>query len=87
MITTPDIVTSTTPNIARSVMQQPVRRSLAEAPLPVTPQLTPMTSQVAEEEEEEHFYTAGVIPQVTSISEKVAQVSGYRNFSFFVMDA
>jgi len=36
-----------------------------------------MTSQVAEEEEEEHFYTAGVIPQVTSISEKVAQVSGY----------
>ena len=41
----------------------------------MTSQLTQMTSQVAEEEEEDNFYTAGVIPKSTSIAEKVAQAS------------
>ena len=78
----PDIITSTTPSIVHSVLQLPAKRSFTETPLPLTSQIAPMTSQltqmtsqVAEEEEEDNFYTAGVIPKSTSIAEKVAQAS------------
>jgi hypothetical protein len=36
-------------------------------------QESPITSAVAEEKEEEHFFTAGVIPRSSAITEKVAQ--------------
>ena len=73
----PDLITSTSNsnnntnnnnNVRMPSVQQPSKWVFAEPP-------APMTSQVAEEEEEDNFYTAGVIPQVASIAEKVVQAS------------
>jgi len=73
----PDLITSTSNsnnnvnnnnNVRMPIVQPPSKWVFAEPP-------APMTSQVAEEEEEDNFYTAGVIPQVASIAEKVVQAS------------